>query len=128
MCIRDRGTTLPPVARWTRVAAPDEASELLVETAPLERMRADLLEVQVAPGSRLAGVFVDELRLPPGAVVTLVLRDGAGFVPDRHTRLRRGDSFLIVAAGGVRDAAERRLRAVSRRGKLARWFADTGSD
>lgn len=120
--------TLPPVARRLRVTAPAEAAEVLVETAPLERMRADLLQLEIPPGSRMAGVHVDELRLPVGASVTLVLRDGAGFVPEQDTRLRVGDSLLIVATAQSRDAAERRLRAVSRRGRLARWFGEYGDD
>lgn len=120
--------TLAPVARLLRVTAPAEAAEIQVETAPLERMRADLLQVEVPPGSRLAGVHVDEVRLPVGAAVTLVLRDGSGFVPGPDTRLRQGDSLLIVATAEVRDEAERRLRAVSRRGRLARWFGEYGDD
>ncbi|MEE3917910.1 hypothetical protein V2I01_02080 [Micromonospora sp. BRA006-A] len=69
--------TLAPAARRLGVTAPAEASEILLETAPLERMRADLLQLEVPAGSRLAGVHVDELRLPVGAAVTLVLRDGS---------------------------------------------------
>ncbi|MEU4378079.1 potassium/proton antiporter [Micromonospora echinofusca] len=118
--------TLGPVARRLRVTAPAEATEIRVETAPLERMGADLLQLEVPPGSRLAGVHVDELRLPLGASVTLVLRDGAGVVPGPDFRLKTGDSMLIVATAGVRDEAERRLRAVSRRGRLARWFGEYG--
>ncbi|MFD0821060.1 potassium/proton antiporter [Micromonospora zhanjiangensis] len=118
--------TLRPVARRLAVTAPAEATEVRVETAPLERMGADLLQLEIPPGSRLAGVHVDELRLPVGASVTLVLRDGTGFVPAPDTRLKRGDSLLIVATVEVRDAAERRLRAVSRRGRLARWFGEYG--
>jgi len=120
--------TLAPAARLLRITAPAEAAEIHVETAPLERMHADLLQIDVAPGSRLAGVHIDELRLPVGASVTLVVRDGAGFVPGPDTRLRTGDSLLIVATADVRDTAERRLRAVSRRGRLARWFGEEGSD
>ncbi|SCL23661.1 potassium/proton antiporter [Micromonospora inyonensis] len=120
--------TLAPVARRLRVTAPAEAAEIRVETAPLERMRADLLQLEVPDGSRLAGVHVDELRLPLGASVTLVLRDGTGFVPGPDTRLKVGDSLLIVATAGVRDETERRLRAVSRRGRLARWFGESGDD
>jgi potassium/hydrogen antiporter len=116
-----QGTTLPRVARLLRVTDPDQATELLVESAPLERMRADLLRVEVPKGSRLNGVYLDELRLPLGASVTLVLRDGNGFVPDDKTRLRQGDSLLVVTTVQVRDAAERRLHAVSRYGRLARW-------
>jgi cell volume regulation protein A len=120
--------TLAPAARRLGVTAPAEAAEILLETAPLERMRADLLQVEVPPGSRLGGVHVDELRLPVGASVTLVLRDGVGFVPGLDTRLKVGDSLLIVATAEVRDEVERRLRAVSRRGRLARWFGEYGED
>jgi cell volume regulation protein A len=120
--------TLAPFARRLGVTAPAEATELSVETAPLDRMQADLLQIEIPDGSRLAGVHVDELRLPVGAAVTLVLRDGTGFVPGPDTRLKVGDSLLIVATAQVRDATERRLRAVSRRGRLARWFAEYGDD
>jgi len=123
-----QATTIAPVARALRVMAPGEAAELSVETAPLERMGADLLQLEVPPGSMLAGVHLDELRLPVGAAVTLVLRDGTGFVPGPDFRLKVGDSLLIVATAAVRDAAERRLRAVSRRGRLARWFAEYGEE
>jgi cell volume regulation protein A len=121
-----QASTLAPVARWLRITAPAEAVEIHVETAPLERMNADVLQIEVAPGSKLAGVHIDELRLPVGAVVTLVVRDGAGFVPGPDTRLRTGDALLIVTTAEARDAAERRLRAVSRRGRLARWFGEHG--
>lgn len=123
-----QGGTLAPLARVLRVSAPAEATEIHVDSAPLERMRADLLQMEVPAGSKLAGVHLDELRLPVGASVTLVLRDGVGFVPGPDTRLKVGDSLLIVATAQVRDAAERRLRAVSRRGRLARWFAEYGDD
>jgi cell volume regulation protein A len=120
--------TLAPVARRLGITAPFETAEIHVETAPLERMQADLLQLDVPRGSQLAGVHLDELRLPVGAVVTLVLRDGVGFVPAPDTRLRTGDALLIVTTAAARDAAERRLRAVSRRGRLARWLGEDGSD
>jgi potassium/hydrogen antiporter len=123
-----QASTLPAMARLLGVTALTETSELRVETAPLENMRADLLQLEVVPGSNLTGVHLDELRLPVGAAVTLVLRSGTGFVPDRTTRLRTGDSLLIVATEEVRDLAEARLRAVSRRGRLARWFGEEGQE
>ena len=123
-----QASTLGPAARMLGVTAPAEPAEIHVETAPLENIAADLLQLDVAPGSRLAGVYIDELRLPMGASVTLVVRDGAGFVPGPDTRLRTGDALLIVATAAVRDVAERRLRAVSRRGRLARWFGEDGRE
>jgi cell volume regulation protein A len=123
-----QGTSLPFAAGRLGVLAPAETTELELDAAPLERMRADLLELDIPRGSKLAGVHIDELRLPEGAAIMLVTRDDAAFVPGPQTRLRTNDSLLIVAAEGVRAATERRLRAVSRRGRLARWFADEGHE
>jgi len=119
--------TLPWVGRRLRVVEAGQALDVEVETAPLEEMDADLLQVRVGPGSRLHGVYVEELRLPAGAHVTLVVRDGQGLVPVQHTQFVTGDQLLVVATTGVRDAAEARLRAVARGGKLARWNGEQGS-
>ncbi len=113
--------TLPWVGRRLGVVESAQALDVEVETAPLEEMGADLLQVRVGPGSRLHGVYVEELRLPEGAHVTLVVRDGQGLVPRQHTQFLTGDQLLVVATSGVRDAAEARLRAVAHGGKLARW-------
>jgi potassium/hydrogen antiporter len=123
-----QGTSLPKAAGWLGVLAPAETTELEVDAAPLERMRADLLQLDIPPGSKLAGVHIDELRLPVGAAIMLVTRDEGAFVPRPDTRLRTNDSLLIVATEQARAATERRLRAVSRRGRLARWFAEHGDD
>lgn len=74
------------------------------------------------------GVEVNELRLPTGAAVTLVVRDGTSFVPLPTTGLRRGDELLVVATDPVRDAAEARLRAVGHGGKLAGWLGTGGTE
>jgi cell volume regulation protein A len=99
-----------------------QATDLEVEAAPLEQVRADLLGLTVPADSHLVGVYVDELRLPPGAHLTLVVRQDRSLVPDRHTRLAAGDSLLVVATADARAEAEARLRAVSRGGKLAGWL------
>ena len=54
------------------------------------------------------------------------VRDGWSFVPDPTTRLMRGDQALLVSARRSREEAERRLRAVSRAGRLASWRGETG--
>lgn len=111
------------LARRTGVLG-DDARDLEVEAAPLERIAADLMLVHVPPGSRLAGVEVGELRLPVGASVTLVVRDGESLVPHRTTRLRTDDDVLVVVSRGVRARTETRLRAVARHGRLAGWDPD----
>ncbi|SEK33189.1 potassium/proton antiporter [Nonomuraea pusilla] len=120
------GPTLPFAARTLGVSAPGEAHDLEVESAPLEELNADLLQVKVPQGSKLHGVEIFELRLPSGAAVTLVVRDGKSFVPATTTRLRIDDQLLVVTTAACRDQVERRLRAVSRSGKLAGWYGERG--
>lgn len=121
-----QGPTLPLVARWLRLVVAAEPTHIDVEAAPLEDLDAEVLQLRIPPGSLLHGVEIFELRLPRGAAVTLVVRDGSSFVPTDETQLRRGDALLIVTTASARVEAERRLRAVSRRGKLAAWYGDRG--
>lgn len=123
-----QGPTLPWLARKLELGVTDEtASDLGIESAPLEKLRGHLLSFAIPPASRMHGVEVSELRLPSGASVTLVVREGKSFVPLPSTVLRRGDELLVVATDPVRDAAEARLRAVARGGKLAGWLGTDGN-
>ena len=119
------GPTLPMVAKRLRVSHRGEPRDLEVEAAPLERIAADLLQVSITRRSRLHGVDIGELRLPPGASVSLVVRGGETLVPDLRTILRHGDDLLVVTPRRLREATEDRLRAVSAGGRLAHWL-DSG--
>ncbi|MGY2064085.1 potassium/proton antiporter [Blastococcus sp. SYSU DS0619] len=121
-----QGWSLPWVARRLGIAAPVTPREIQVEAAPLEELDAELMQMTVPEGSRLHGVYLPELRLPEDAAVVLIVRDGRSFVPDENTRLMRGDQALLVSARRSRPEAERRLRAVSRAGRLATWRGETG--
>jgi cell volume regulation protein A len=122
-----QGWSLPWVARRLRISAPITPRDVDVESAPLDTIDADLMQLTVRPGSRLHGVYLPELRLPEDAAVVLIVRDGHSFVPDETTQLRRGDQALLVSARRSRPEAERRLRAVSRAGRLATWRGETGA-
>jgi cell volume regulation protein A len=115
---------LPSAATRLGVTVDAHARDLEVEAAPLERLRADLLQIGVTPASRLHGMEVDELRLPRGVSVSLVVRESSSFVPDGRTVLRRGDEVLVVTPRRLRELTERRLRAVSRGGRLVGWFGE----
>ncbi len=121
-----QGTTLPALARALGLASSSRVEEIEVDAAPLASLRADLLQMTVPHGSRMHGVYVRELRLPEGSGLSLVVRSGAGFTPQADSRIREGDQLLVVATATARDAAERRLRAVDRSGRLARWRGDAG--
>jgi cell volume regulation protein A len=121
-----QGESLPWLARQLQIATPLAPRDVEVESVPLGELDADLIQLTVPVGSRLHGVYLPELRLPQDAAVVLIVRDGHSFVPDEHTRLVRGDQALLVAARRSREEAERRLRAVSRAGRLASWRGEQG--
>ncbi|MDT5077292.1 MAG: potassium/hydrogen antiporter, partial [Mycobacterium sp.] len=121
-----QGPSLRPVAQALNLIPRDSLREIQVESAPLDVLDAELLTMTVQPTSRLHNVTVIELRLPDPSVITLIIRDGHTFVPLPDTRIEANDQLLIVTTSTTRAAAERRLRAVSRRGKLAYWFDEYG--
>lgn len=114
---------LPWLARRTGVVA-ELSRSVEVESAPLEDRGTSLLQFTIPDGSRLAGVFADDLRLPPSAVLALVARGDKMMVPGPHTSFRTGDHLLLVAPDKVRAELERRLQAISEDGRLGVWYAD----
>jgi cell volume regulation protein A len=115
---------LPALARRLGLVQAGEADELDVESAPLDRMSAVVLAFDVRRGSGLVGVFVTELGLPTGSVVSLVIRDGQPLPIDDNTRFRADDSLLIVCPGEQRIATEERLRLVAKDGPMATWIEE----
>ncbi|MFR9729682.1 potassium/proton antiporter [Saccharopolyspora sp. MS10] len=121
-----QGPGLMRLARLLGLVRADAAREIQVEVAPLDVLDAELLTVAVPPGSQLHYVMLRELRLPEPSAITLIIRAGRSFVPEPATRLSSGDELLIMTNARSRAATERRLRAVSRRGRLAHWFGEYG--
>lgn len=114
--------TMPWLASRLRLTNPQEAAELTVEVAPLDGIRASLLDLEIPAGSRLVGAYIAELPLPPDAVVSLVIRGGHAIVPDRFTRVRAADRLLVVTTEQARKRAQEVFRTVSNRGRLAGWL------
>lgn len=113
--------TLPWLARQLKLTDDDATREVTLDSAPLAELGAEIVQVDIGPRSRLAGLLIRELRLPEGAAVTLVLREGTSLVPDSNTYLRANDRLLVVTTATVRALTEARLRLLSRGGRLARW-------
>ncbi|MCL2652215.1 MAG: potassium/proton antiporter [Propionibacteriaceae bacterium] len=114
--------TLPWVAKRLGLIDPWAPYDLDIEVAPLEERRADLLRVSVPQGSKLAGLAVRELRLPPHVIIALVMRGDESFAPHGHTMLRAGDDLLVVTPADLREGVERRLAELGRGGRLSRWL------
>jgi cell volume regulation protein A len=121
-----QGSTLSLLARVLGLTKGAHSEEMQVDAAPLDELGAELIQLRIPEGSRLHGVYLSELRLPPGATVSLVTRQGAAFTPQPTTRLQEHDRVLVVATQEARRATERRIRAVDRAGRYARWRGEQG--
>ena len=116
---------IAPLARRLQLDSGD-GRDLDVDAAPLDRIEADLLTVHVPVGSKLHRVEVWELDLPADAALVFVIREGKGIVPETTTTLREEDDLMVVVPRAAREQTEQRLRAVSRSGRLARFYGDRG--
>lgn len=123
-----QGTTLGLVSRLLGLGGGAQSEEIHVDSAPLDEMGAVLLQVRIPEGSKMHGVYLRELRLPLGATVSLLVRDGAGHTPAPGTRLQVHDQLLVVATEAARRETEHRIRAVDRAGRYARWMGETGRE
>lgn len=89
--------------------------EPVVEALPLDGVEADLVEVDVTDDLPVAGRPLRTVPLPAGALMTMVVRDGAALIPTGETVLRGGDQAVI--------AVPRTPRAVS---DVHRWAEQSG--
>jgi trk system potassium uptake protein TrkA len=76
----------------------------LVHLLALEEERLEIIELEVARASRVAGVKVADIDLPDGSLIISVLREGSGFVPNADTVIEAGDEVLLVLDPGLEDA------------------------
>ncbi|MDR1387924.1 MAG: potassium/proton antiporter [Propionibacteriaceae bacterium] len=113
------GPTLPWVAR--KLGLVGEADQLDIEVAPLDRSEAVLVQMEVPERSKLHGVAVSELRLPPNVSVSLIIRGDRMFAPHGRDLIRTGDDLLIVTPASLRSQVERRMQLIGRAGRLATW-------
>jgi trk system potassium uptake protein len=75
----------------------------LVHLLDLPEERLEIIEMELAENSRVAGQTVGELNMPEGSLLISVLRDGQGFVPGPETVLEAGDEVLAVLDPGLEE-------------------------
>jgi len=77
----------------------------LVHLLDLPDEQLEIIEVEVVEGAPAQGRRVSELGLPEGSLVISVLpRNGGGFVPKADTVINVGDEVLIVLDPGLEEA------------------------
>jgi potassium/hydrogen antiporter len=87
-----QGSTLRPVARLLGVVAPEPSKK--IDAKPTGR--AELMEVDLTPGSPAIGKQVVELGLPRTALLVLLRRGGESYIPRGATILAEGDTVTIA--------------------------------
>jgi trk system potassium uptake protein TrkA len=75
----------------------------LVHLLDLQEERLEIIEMLLAPDSRVIGKRVGDLEMPDGSLLISVLREGRGFVPGPETVLEAGDEVLAVLDPGKED-------------------------
>lgn len=116
-----QGPTLPFVARRTGVIVELEPSEVEFDSSPLEGIGAAFLQFAIPTTSRLSGMYVADLRLARGVVLSMIVRDRQVLVPSGTTRLHAGDRILLTIPNALIEQTQNRLLLLSRHGALARW-------
>jgi cell volume regulation protein A len=89
-----QGTTIPIVARWLRLNAPEPER---VAPSLREHIGEHLLEIQIPDGAASAGKRIIDLHLPRELLLVLIERDGDHILPTGSTELMAGDSILVAA-------------------------------
>ncbi len=69
--------------------------EEIVAVTLLEGAKAEAIEVDVRPGSRVTGRQLKDIRFPKRVLVGAVVRNGATFIPNGKSVLETGDRIVL---------------------------------
>ncbi len=113
---------LTMVGRLLRYAQTGRVQAVLQAVQKIGEDSAEVVEMVVRQGAKAAGVSLKELKLPNGALIGAVVRDGEAFIPHGRTVIEEGDVVVAFVLPGLRDSIK---RLFARRGGLQ--FADDSS-
>jgi trk system potassium uptake protein TrkA len=113
---------LTMVGRLLRYAQVGRVQAVLQAVQKIGESSAEVVEMVVRQGAKAAGVSLRELKLPNGALIGAVVRDGEAFIPHGRTVIEEGDVVVAFVLPGLRDNIKRMF---ARRGGL--HFADDSS-
>ena len=81
----------------------------LIHLLELRKENLEIVEVQIDKTSPCAGTTVEKLRLPEGARLISVMRDGKAEIAGGTTELKPGDQVLAILEPGKEDELRRIL-------------------
>lgn len=93
-----QGSTLGTVARWLKLSSPSRPMQrYALELVAMAKSDLDLVVVDLPDPKGSAGPKICDLKLPTGAVITLITRDTQVLVPEGNTRLLGWDQVTVLA-------------------------------
>lgn len=102
-----QGWSLPTVARYLKLEVPARRSPpVTLEISSLQNVDADIVEYFVDDTSQAAGCMVQDLALPAGVVVALIVRDQQIIPPQGRSRIEAGDHVIVVLRPEVRPMVD----------------------
>ncbi len=103
-----QGVTLDPVAKALGVTGDEPAvPRPLHEVGTIRTLGAEVLEYPVRPADAIAGLRVNQLKLPREALVSVIVRDDEALLPRGSTEVAAGDRLHILVRETVRAAVEK---------------------
>ena len=118
-----QGPTLPWAARMAGVTEKLSPTTVRFDSSPMEGLNASMLQFEVPKNTKLVGMYVADLRLPHGAVMSMLIRGKDILVPDGQVRLKAGDHMVLAVPDSVVERTQNRLELLAEHGGLARWVA-----
>lgn len=79
----------------------------VIPLAALKKGEIEVVEIDITPGSPVAGQKIGQLDLPPNTLIISVIRDGNAMIPHADSKIRDGDSVIAM----IKAERERELRA-----------------
>ncbi|MGO1385028.1 MAG: potassium/proton antiporter, partial [Arachnia sp.] len=118
-----QGPTLPWAAKLLGVTAEIAPTTVQFDSSPMEGLNASMLQFEVPDDTKLIGLYVADLRLPRGAVMSMLIRGKTILVAEPQLRLRSGDHMVLAVPNSVLERTQNRLELLAQHGSLARWVA-----
>ncbi|MDO5734893.1 MAG: potassium/proton antiporter [Propionibacteriaceae bacterium] len=118
-----QGPTLPWAARRAGVTEDLSPTTVRFDSSPMEGLNAAMLQFEVPENTKLVGMYLADLRLPRGAVLSMLIRGKEILVADGQLRLKAGDHMVLAVPNAVLERTQSRLELLAEHGGLARWVA-----
>jgi trk system potassium uptake protein TrkA len=81
----------------------------MIHLLELRKENLEIVELTIDANANAKGKRVGSLKLPAGARVISVVRNGTAEIPDEHTQLQVGDQVLAILEPGKEDELRRVL-------------------